>query len=305
MPLPSFFDTLLCEQYGPELAERIMSGSRARRTTLRANALKATPEQVAACLEEAGIAYERVAWYPDAFVLAADVALRDVWALPLYEQGAFYLQSLSSMLPALALHPEPGLDVLDMCAAPGGKTTQMAALSGGRAHITACEMHMPRAEKLRFNLERQGAGCVNVMQVDARRLDDFFRFDQILLDAPCSGSGTLDEADPKLERRFTPQLVSKSQASQKALLKKALGLLKPGGTLVYSTCSVLKGENDDIVRQALSQANKSGVFELRPIRAFEGAPELPHLPTSLEGTVCLCPTELFEGFFMAKVVRLA
>ena len=296
MPLPAFFEPLLCEQYGPELAERIVEGCRARRTTLRANALKATPEDVAACLDEAGIGYERVGWYSDAFVLAADTQLRDVWALPLYEQGALYLQSLSSMLPPLALGPEPGLDVLDMCAAPGGKTTQMAALSGGRAHITACEMHMPRAEKLRFNLDRQGAGCVNVMQVDARRLDDFFRFDQILLDAPCSGSGTLDVADPKLERRFTQQLVSKSQSSQKALLKKAL---------VYSTCSVLAGENEAVVRRALSQANKTGSFELRPIRAFEGAPELPLLPTSLEGAVCVCPTELFEGFFMAKIARLA
>ena len=305
MPLPAFFDTLLREQYGPELAESIEQGCRARRTTLRANALKATSEEVAACLEEAGIAYERVAWYPDAFVLAPGVQARDVWALPLYEQGGLYLQSLSSMLPVLALNPGAGLDVLDMCAAPGGKTTQMAALTGGRAHITACEMHMPRAEKLRFNLARQGVTNANVMQVDARRLDDFFRFDQILLDAPCSGSGTLDEADPKLAKRFTPQLVSKSQASQKALLKKALGLLKPGGTLVYSTCSILEGENEQVVRQALAAADKTGAYELRPIRAFEGEPALPLLPTTLEGAVCLRPTDLFEGFFMAKVVRLA
>ena len=305
MPLPAFFEPLLCEQYGPELAGLILNGCRARRTTLRANALKATPEAVAACLEEAGIAHERVAWYPDAFVLAPGVQARDVWALPLYEQGGLYLQSLSSMLPALALGPKAGLDVLDMCAAPGGKTTQMAALTGGRAHITACEMHMPRAEKLRFNLERQGVTNVNVMQVDARRLDDFFRFDEILLDAPCSGSGTLDEADPKLAKRFTPQLVSKSQASQKALHKKALSLLKPGGTLVYSTCSVLEGENEQVVCQALAAAGKMGTYELRAIRAFEGDPALPLLPTTLDGTVCLRPTELFEGFFMAKIARLA
>ena len=305
MALPSFFAPLLAEQYGPDLADLIVAGSAARRTTLRANTLMATAEQVAAALDEAGIAYERVAWYEDAFVLAPGTQLRDVWALPVYEQGGVYVQSLSSMLPALALGPRPGADVLDMCAAPGGKTTQMAALSGGKAHITACEMHMPRAEKLRFNLERQGAGNVNVMQVDARRLDDFFRFDQILLDAPCSGSGTLDAAEPKVEKRFTQQLVSKSQSSQKALLAKALGLLKPQGELVYSTCSVLAGENERIVEQALRAARKSGSYELRPIRAFEGEPALPLLPTALEGTVCLRPTELFEGFFMAKVVRLA
>ena len=99
--------------------------------------------------------------------------------------------------------------------------------------------------------------------------------------------------------------MSKSQSSQKVLLKKALGLLKPGGTLVYSTCSVLAGENEAVVRQALSQASKTGSYELRRIHAFEGAPDLPLLPTSLEGAVCVCPTELFEGFFMAKIVRLA
>ncbi len=305
MALPSFFEPMLQDQYGPDLAEQILAGCGPRRTTLRANALKATADEVAQALGEAGIAFERVAWYPDAFVLAQGTELRQVWELPIYEQGGIYVQSLSSMLPALALAPRPGADVLDMCAAPGGKTTQMAALSGGKAHITACEMHMPRAEKLRFNLERQGAGGVNVMQVDARRLDDFFRFDQILLDAPCSGSGTLDAADPKVEKRFTAQLVSKSQSSQKALLTKALGLLKPQGELVYSTCSVLAGENERIVEQALRAARKAGSYELRPIRAFEGAPELPLLPTSLEGTVCLRPSELFEGFFMAKVVRLA
>lgn len=305
MPLPEFFAPLLRDQYGDDLAALIAQGCRARRTTLRANPLRAGAEQVAAALDEADLAYERVGWYPDAFVLAGDASVRDVWALPIYEQGGLYVQSLSSMLPALALSPRPGADVLDMCAAPGGKTTQMAALTAGKAHITACEMHMPRAEKLRFNLARQGASGVNVMQVDARRLDDFFRFDQVLLDAPCSGSGTLDEDDPKLARRFTPQLVAKSQASQRALLKKALGVLKPGGELVYSTCSVLKGENEEVVGRALAQANKAGVYELRPIRAFDGAPELPLLPTSLAGTVCLRPTELFEGFFMARVVRLA
>ena len=116
-----------------------------------------------------------------------------------------------------------------MCAAPGGKTTQISALTGGEARITACEMHVPRAERLEFNLARQGARNVTVMRVDARRLDDYFSFDQILVDAPCSGSGTLDAADPKMPKRFTPTLVEKSVKAQRALLAKALRLLKPGG----------------------------------------------------------------------------
>lgn len=308
MPLPEFLKPLLVGQYGSDLAELVLNGCRRRRTTLRTNALKASADRVAAALGEAGLAFERVPWYADAFVLDEGVRERAVWDLPLYTEGGLYLQSLSSMLPPLVLAPRAGADVLDMCAAPGGKTTQMAALSGGGAHITACEMHMPRAEKLRFNLERQGVRGVNVMQVDARRLDDFFRFDQILLDAPCSGSGTLDADDPKVPRRFTPELVKKSCASQKALLSKALRLLKPGGTLVYSTCSVLACENEDVVRSCLSKAGREGSYVLEKVvlaGSDGGAFALPELPTGLPGTLCVMPTDVFEGFFLAKITRTA
>lgn len=304
--LPPFFEPLLVAQYGPELARRVVEGCGARRpVTLRANALKATRAEVAAALDGAGIAWEGVPWYPDAFVLAAGVRERDVWDLPLYAEGKVYLQSLSSMLPPLVLGPRPGADILDMAAAPGGKTTQMAALSGGRARITACEMHAPRAEKLAFNLERQGASCVGVMRTDARRLDDFFSFDQVLLDAPCSGSGTLDVRDPKLARRFTPRLVEKSKKAQAALLAKGLRLVKPGERLVYSTCSVLACENEDVVRAAVGR----GPYEVEPIERIGGVPlgetGLPLLPTTLPGTLCVCPTGLYEGFFVASIRRLA
>ena len=294
--IPSFLPPLLEAQYGAETAGRVMEGYAARRVvTLRANTLKVTPEQVEEALGAAGIAYERVGWYADAFVLP-QACERDVWALDAYEAGEVYLQSLSSMLPPLALAPRPGADVLDMCAAPGGKTTQMAALSGGRAHICACEMHVPRAEKLEFNLRRQGASCVTVMRADARRLDDFMQFDQILLDAPCSGSGTLRASDSKLAARFTPALVEKSVRAQGALLAKALRLLKPGGELVYSTCSVLAAENEEVVRRALSKARARVV----PV-SIPGADDLPLLPTTLPGTLAVCPTRRYEGFFVAKI----
>ena len=298
--LPEFLLDLLREQYAADDVTRILEGFACERpVTLRANALLATAGEVAAELDAAGIAHHGVAWYADAFVLEG-VRERAVWDLPAYEQGKVYLQSLSSMLPPLVLDPRPGADVLDMCAAPGGKTTQMAALSGGRAHITACEMHGPRAEKLAFNLRRQGATGVNVMRTDARRLDDFFSFDQILLDAPCSGSGTVRLGDPRVARRLTPRLVDKSVTSQNALLDKALRLLKPGGELVYSTCSVLACENEQVVRRALERHR----CRMVPIDAdrFGG---LPLLPTALEGALCVCPSELYEGFFVAKIRRSA
>lgn len=302
--LPAFFEPMLVSQYGAEAARRVVEGCDVRRSSsLRANALAATRDEVAAALDEAGISWEGVAWYEDAFVIrgAGEKAL---WDLPVYEAGKIYLQSLSSMLPPLVLGAAPGIDILDMCAAPGGKTTQLAALGGKGCRITACEMHPPRADKLEYNLRKQGANNVVVMRTDARRLDEFFRFDRILVDAPCSGSGTLRTRDPKLAARFTEKLVQKSVKSQKALLTKALELLKPGGTLVYSTCSVLGCENEDVVRECLKAANKRGAYEIEPIE-MEGIEELPLLPTELEGTLCVCPTDLYEGFFVAKVKRKA
>lgn len=298
--LPEFFEPMLSRQYGPGLARRVVAGCAARRpVTLRANTLKASRAEVAAALDAASIAWEAVPWSAEAFVLrgARD---RDVRALPAYEAGEVYLQSLSSMLPPLALGARPGEDVLDMCAAPGGKTTQIAALTCGKAHVTACEMNGPRAEKLAFNLERQGASNVSVMRADARRLDDFFQFDRVLLDAPCSGSGTLDVRNMKLKERFTLRLIEKTRASQQALLAKALRLVKPGGTVVYSTCSVLGCENEEVVRRAVA----TGPYRVVPVE-IAGADALPLLPTSLPGALGLCPTQDYEGFFVAEVERLA
>lgn len=303
--LPTFALELLEAQYGAAEAGRIVEGMAAERpVTLRANTLKASAGEVAYALDAAGIAHCGVPWSPEAFVLEG-VRERAVWDLPIYEEGKVYLQSLSSMIPPVVLGAQPGEDVLDMTAAPGGKTTQICALTGGRAHVTACEMHHPRAEKLVHNLEKQGATGVNVMRVDARMLDDFFSFDRILLDAPCSGSGTAYLFDPRLAERLTPALVQKSQRAQRALLAKALKLLKPGQTMVYSTCSLFACENEEIVRGAL----RGGPYEVVPIEVLGGVPiaetGVPLLPSSLPGALCVRPTELYEGFFVCSIRKRA
>ena len=204
-----------------------------------------------------------------------------------------YLQSLSSMLPPLALEPKAGADILDMAAAPGGKTAQMASMTGNRANITACEINRIRAEKLQYNLQKQGATRVNVMVRDARKLEVFFRFDQVLLDAPCSGSGTMLACDARTTRAFSEKLVRNSAATQLQMLKKALTMLKSGGTMVYSTCSILEMENENVVKAAL----KGVKAVIEPIQI----PDLPLLPASLPGAICVCPTDSYEGFFMAKI----
>ncbi|MBO4365528.1 MAG: RsmB/NOP family class I SAM-dependent RNA methyltransferase [Eggerthellaceae bacterium] len=299
---PEFFEPLLAESYNAKDIERILQGSNSgRAVSLRANTLKSSSAEITRCLDEANITYSPVTWYDDAFVIH-NATVRDIWPLDAYEQGKLYLQSLSSMLPPLVLGAKPGIDILDMCAAPGGKTSQLAALGGPGTHITACEMSVPRAEKLEHNLRKLGAGNVLVMRQDARRLDDFFRFDRILVDAPCSGSGTLRAGDPKVFKRFTPALVQKCQHQQAALLDKALSLLKPGGTLVYSTCSVLPCENEQQVESALKRARKRGTYEVVPI-VLPGADDLPLLPNALPGTLTICPTNRYEGFFVAKIIK--
>lgn len=305
--------------------ERILAGfeaARERPVTLRANTLKATAEEVAAALDEAQIAYTHVPWYEDAFVLT-EACERDVWPLDIYTQGKVYLQSLSSMLPPLLLAPQAGEDILDMCAAPGGKTSQIAALTNNEAHLTACEMNAPRAEKLTYNLNKLGAVNINIMRTDARKLDEFFRFDKILLDAPCTGTGTVRAGDAKTEARITPQLLSKVSRSQQALLNRALTVLKPGGTLIYSTCSVLAQENEDQVCAALKRHRDCTVVPLvlgdtsdaglvqddhtpNPIElshAQEGILAIPELGNTMEDTFTVAPNKYYEGFFIAAIQK--
>jgi len=295
--IPALLTERLIQQYGEGLAREIEAGFVRRPVTLRVNTLRSTPEQVMAVLENAGIAYERQSWYPDAFVLPG-VREDAVQSLPEYEAGHMYLQSLSSMMPALVLSPKKGESILDMAAAPGGKTTQMAALSGNAALITACEKNRIRADRLQFNLDRQGASRVSVMCTDARQLNDLFRFDKVLLDAPCTGSGTILIAEGEQERRMNADWVAKTAKTQKAMLKKALTLLSAGHEMVYSTCSILREENEEVLNAVLPGMNAE-VVPIDPAALGLGAEQL--LPVIVPGVVCVKPTALHEGFFVAKI----
>ena len=293
--IPPFLREQLLEQYGEDVSAQIESGYAQRRlTTLRVNRLRAEPQAVRGALEAAGIAREGVAWSGDALVLP-EADERAVTALPLYARGEVYLQSLSSMLPPLLLGAQPGENVLDMAAAPGGKTTQIAALTGNGAMITACERNAARCERLRFNLQRQGAQRVTVMNIDARQLDDLFAFDRILLDAPCSGSGTVQLGESS-RARFDRETLARVTRTQEALLRKALRLLRPGHEMVYSTCSILTQENEALLTRVLPGAQA----ELVPIDAA-AFPGVPLLPTSLPGALCVMPDARYEGFFAAKI----
>ena len=292
----NFLQDILENEYGKDLKNTIIDGYKTKRaTTFRANTLKTNSKIVEKYLNDHTMKYKKVRWSDDAFILI-DNNENDVRSLDIYEKGEIYMQSLSSMLPAIILDPKSDENILDMTAAPGGKTTQLVALSDGKACITACEKNKIRMQRMKFNIEKQGATRANIMNEDARKLDDFFSFDKILLDAPCSGSGTLNFNDKDLQTKFTKDLVNRSIKTQKELLQKAVKILKKGGELVYSTCSILKEENE----KNLEQLIKNNKLELIPINKDLFA-EIPLLPVTLEGTICVCPNELYEGFFVAKL----
>ena len=296
MEIPSFLKEKLITQYGEEITQKIIKGYMAKRkTTLRVNTLKTSLHNVIDILDKNNIKFKRVNWYNDALIIE-NANESDIQNLDIYKNGEIYLQSLSSMLPPLILNPQEKTDILDMAAAPGGKTTQIATIVNNNASITACELNKIRAERLKYNIEKQGAKAY-VMVTDARKIDSFFSFDKILLDAPCSGSGTLNLNNGISEKNFSLNLISKSVKAQTALLEKALKILKPGCEMVYSTCSILQEENEEILEKVLSK-NKAKIVPID----FESK-DLPSLPTRIMGTLCVAPNELYEGFFIAKIKK--
>lgn len=294
--IPEFLYNDLIKQYGDEITNKIIEGYKVKRNvTFRVNTLKSNVQEIENILNENNISFNKVDWSDDAFILN-EATEAEIRKLSIYDEGKIYLQSLSSMIPAFIVAPKQNENILDMAAAPGGKTTQMAALSNNQALITACEKNKIRADRLKYNLEKQGTKKVTVLNEDSRNLSEYFSFDKILLDAPCSGSGTINLEDENFEKVFTEELVNRSMKTQYNLLKKAISVLKSGHELVYSTCSILSKENEENVQKLL----KMGNVEIVPIDK-EIFKEVPMLPVSVEGTICVCPTKLYEGFFVAKL----
>lgn len=184
--IPEFLKEMLKNQYGEKITKEIIEGYKIERpVTFRANTLKVAVIEIENKLKELGIEFKKVPWSEETFIIE-NCTEKEIENWEIYKNGEIYLQSLSSMLPPIILGAKENIDILDMCAAPGGKTTQLAALTQNNAHITACEMNPIRLERLKYNIEKQGATSVYTMQTDSRKIDDFFSFDQILLDAPCS-----------------------------------------------------------------------------------------------------------------------
>lgn len=288
-----FLEKLLEEQYGTDLKNKIIQGySKKRFTTFRVNTLLASIDEIKEILNIQKINYKTLEYNSNCFIIENK---KDIVNLDIYLEGKIYLQSISSMLPVWFLEPNINETILDMCAAPGSKTTQIAAITENKASITACEVNKIRASRLEFNLNKQKASAF-VINKSALNLDDFMLFDKILLDAPCSGSGTFENGI--IPKSFSYELVKNSSELQKKLLNKALKMLKKGSTMIYSTCSILDVENENVINSIL----KNNKCIIEPINS-NGIDNLELLPSKVEGALVVMPNEYYEGFFVCKIKK--
>ncbi len=244
---PPWLVELWWEHFGAEETRALLrAGNAAGELALRVNTLRAHAADVVRALAELTPAVSaRPAGDELPEGLVVDGAF-DAHAHPLYRQGAYTPQSRAAMLVGRAVDPQRGERVLDLCAAPGGKTTHLAALMGDSGEIVAVERHAGRANALQRTCERMGASNVRVVCADAARFSTEEPFDRALVDPPCSGLGTL-QGHPDLRWRMTPDSVQRLARGQAAILAAARAAVRPGGTIVYATCTLAPAENEAIV----------------------------------------------------------
>jgi 16S rRNA (cytosine967-C5)-methyltransferase len=268
--------------------------------TLRANTLKTTLPALVETLAEHGVRVEPARFAPAALVVLAGQPI----ATPLFEQGMFFVQDEASQLVALAAAARPGERVLDACASPGGKTVAMAAGMQDRGTIVAGDVRGRRVDLLRQTVARSGARSIHVTRLDASALPFDAIFDLVLLDAPCSGLGTI-RRDPEIRWRRTAADLPGLAATQLTLVSKAAATVKAGGRLVYATCSGEPEENERVVEAFLAENGDFAVEAVQLDRAGD-QPSTTAPLTTPQGYLRTRPDlHGLEAFFAAVLRRRA
>ena len=303
--LPNEFVNNLYEMFTPGMVDNIFRGIAEKRlTTLRVNTLKYDIQSLMKYFKEINIKFERVLWYNDALIIK-NANEKDIQKLEIYQKGYIYLQSLSSMVPPLVLNPKEGENVLDLTAAPGSKTTQIASLMNGKGHILANELDKLRCERLKYNVQSQGAEIVDVINGRGEKIGDLYpeQFDKVLLDTPCSGEGRFIAEIAGTYRNWSLKTVKELSKIQRKLIKSGYNALKPGGIMVYSTCTLNLEENEDILKWALENLNlKIMDIDLNIKNAIPGDKLGTNL--GLEKAIKILPNKETEGFFIAKLRKI-
>lgn len=285
--MPSWLIEELKKDYDEKTVEEICINSNLKpKTTIRVNTLKITQEELEQDFKDKNIDYEITK--KSNFL---NIKIRNLSEIDLFKNGYFSVQDISAGIPVEILKPNEGELVLDMCSAPGGKTTYMAEVMKNTGTIYACDLHENRLNLVTENAKRLGIEIIKTMKWDATELKEEFieKFDKILLDVPCMGIGVI-RRKPDIKWKRKKEDIKEISKIQLQILQNCSKYLKKDGELVYSTCSILKQENDDIINKFLNETN----FEIKTIKNGDNNKKMIYsiLPSSQE-----------DGFFICKLVR--
>ncbi len=289
---PAWMVKRYVERFGREETEKLLTFNNEKPyLTLRINALKTKPEEFKSLLDSVGLKYKQGAYLPEFFKLQN---LTNITAWEYYTKGYFNIQDESAGLACRLLDVNEGLRVLDMCAAPGGKTAYISALMHSRGEVVALDRFESRLKILQKNMTRLSVDCVRIVTADAIEYKSL-PFDRVLVDAPCSGTGTLSKK-PDIKWRKDLFDIRELNGLQSRLLNKAAELVKVGGVVVYSTCSIEPEENFQIVKKFL---------EGNPNFRFESAKgKFPDEIIDENGCIQTLPhIHKTDGAFAARLVR--
>jgi NOL1/NOP2/sun family putative RNA methylase len=275
---------------------------------IRVNTLKSSINDIKETLKTASIDFKETA-LEEALLVSG--SLKDkLMELESHKNGAIYLQNISSQLVSRILDPQAEESVLDMCAAPGSKTSHLAALMQNKGNVLALEKIIGRFHKLRSVLQLTGASQVEVKCLDAQRFRPTRSFDKILVDAPCSSEGRFTLEDPESFSYWSPRKIKEMRSKQKGILLRGAQLLKTNGTLVYSTCTFAPEENEEVVDWVLKKMD--GKLETMPI-SLSGIPTYPALSSwrkrqfskGIQHCIRIAPGPVWHGFFIAKFRKVS
>lgn len=240
---------------------------------IRINKLKTTKEEIMRKLEDANIEYREIPDMEDFLVLNK---IKNIENLSLFKEGLFTIQDASAGLTAIVLNPQEDENVLDACSAPGGKTTYIAELMHNKGKIEAWDIHEHRTKLVEKNAERLGIKIINTDVKNSAEYEEKYKekFDRILLDVPCMGIGVI-KRKPDIKWQRKKEDIEEISQLQSKILETCSKYLKRGGYLVYSTCSILKGENEDIVNDFIKNNSdfeivKNGLFNIKPDKEKDG-----------------------------------
>lgn len=310
--MPEDFLDKLTGMFGISLVSQLKPTFIERPTTFRINTLKGKKEQILEKLQQHGFKIERVSWYKEAFILKSKTQ-RDLTGLDLYNNGEIYVQSLASMVPPLVLKPEPGEKVLDLTAAPGSKTSQIAALMNKQGELVANDNNEIRFSKLKHNMEILGVTGNDFLKLSlengvtlAQKYPEYF--DKILLDAPCSAEARFVDGEPATYGYWKEKKVKEMASVQRQLLSSAWNALKPGGILVYSTCTFSPEENELQITKFMEKVGDCELLDidlpdLRRLLILKTWREQEINKEVVKKSFRIMPTKDIEGFFVVKMKK--